>query len=107
MTAQWTRAALEDLGPVTDVPTTADVLDVDPWTVYEQIRRGTWDLTRVLRLGRKIKIPTHDLVTLLYPSGHSAAGPSASPAAATNTNPPAQEGSHAHERTGWLRATEG
>lgn len=67
--AQWTREALEALGPVTDVPTTASVLDVNEWTVYEAIRRETWTLTRVLRLGRKIKIPTHDLIKLLYGDG--------------------------------------
>lgn len=69
MTAKWTRDALEALGPVTEVPTAAEVLDVSDWTIYEAIRRGTWDLTRVLRIGRRIKIPTHDLITLLYGAG--------------------------------------
>jgi hypothetical protein len=67
----WDRAAIEALGAVTEVPVVSD------WTIYEAIRRGTWDLTRVLRIGRRIKIPTHDLITLLY-----GAGP-ASPAAVT------------------------
>ncbi|MFE9391181.1 DNA-binding protein [Streptomyces sp. NPDC006784] len=63
----WTRAAIEALGPVTDVPTTASVIGVNPETIYGAIRRGEWTHTRVLRLGRKIRIPTHDLVSLLYP----------------------------------------
>lgn len=67
MTTPRTRAEIAALGPTTDVPTTAAILDASEWTVYEAIRRGTWDLTRVLRIGRKIKIPTHDLITLLYP----------------------------------------
>jgi hypothetical protein len=68
----WTREAIEALGPTTDVPTTAAIFEVDKETVYAQIRRNEWTATRVLRLGRKIKIPTRDLVTLLYPPETSA-----------------------------------
>lgn len=64
--AAWTREAVEALGPITDVPTTASILDICADTAYAQIRRGEWTATRVLRLGRKIKIPTRDLIALLY-----------------------------------------
>lgn len=66
MTVQWSREAIEALGPITDVPTTASIFDVNKDTVYAQIRRGEWTATRVLTLGRKIKIPTRDLIALLY-----------------------------------------
>lgn len=62
----WTREAIEALGPTTDVPTTASIFEVDKDTVYAAIRRDDWTATRVLRLGRKIRIPTLDLITLLY-----------------------------------------
>ncbi|MFH9938553.1 helix-turn-helix domain-containing protein [Streptomyces murinus] len=62
----WTREAIEALGPVTDVPTVAAILDVNKDTVYAAIRRGEWTATRVLSLGRKIKIPTRDLIATLY-----------------------------------------
>ncbi|MGW6288818.1 DNA-binding protein [Streptomyces sp. NPDC055107] len=62
----WTRNAIEALGPITDVPTTAAIFQVDPETVYAQIRRKEWTASRVLRLGRKIRIPTRDLITTLY-----------------------------------------
>jgi len=62
----WTREAIEALGPTTDVPTTAAIFEVNKETVYDQIRRNEWTATRVLRLGRKIRIPTLDLVRLLY-----------------------------------------
>lgn len=62
----WTREAVEALGPTTDVPTTAAIFDVGEETVYAQIRRGEWTATRVLRLGRQIRIPTRDLLELLY-----------------------------------------
>lgn len=65
MTA-WTREAVEALGPITNVPTTAAIFGVDPETVYAAIRRGEWTATRVLRLGRSIKIPTLDLIRLLF-----------------------------------------
>ncbi|QDN58715.1 helix-turn-helix domain-containing protein [Streptomyces sp. S1D4-20] len=62
----WTREAIEALGPTTDVPTTAAIFGVNKDTVYAQIRRGEWTATRVLPLGRKLKIPTRDLIALLY-----------------------------------------
>jgi excisionase family DNA binding protein len=62
----WTREAIEALGPTTDVPTVASIVEVHKDTIYSMIRRGEWTATRVLTLGRKIKIPTRDLVTLLY-----------------------------------------
>ncbi|MFE7837442.1 helix-turn-helix domain-containing protein [Streptomyces sp. NPDC057474] len=65
MTA-WTRDAIEALGPTTDVPTVASIFGVNKDTVYAQIRRGEWTATRVLTLGRKIKLPTRDLIALLY-----------------------------------------
>jgi excisionase family DNA binding protein len=67
MTA-WTREAVEALGPITDVPTVASIFGVHSDTVYSAIRRGEWTATRVLTLGRKIKIPTRDLIALLYAS---------------------------------------
>ncbi|MFC9631398.1 helix-turn-helix domain-containing protein [Streptomyces mirabilis] len=62
----WTREAIEALGPTTDVPTTAEIFEVHKDTIYAQIRRGEWTATRVLSLGRKIRIPTRDLIALLY-----------------------------------------
>ncbi len=73
MTVAWNRDAIEALGPVTDVPTAASVLAISPDTVYDLIRRGEWSITRVLRLGRKIRIPTHDLIATLYGAGRGAA----------------------------------
>lgn len=80
----WTREAIEALGPTTDVPTTAAIVGVDSDTVYTMIRRGEWTMTRVLRLGRKIKIPTRDLVAYLYGAEAMAEGvPAQTPAVPT------------------------
>lgn len=62
----WTRQRIEALGPVTDVATTAGILDVNANTIYAAIDRGEWTTTRVLRVGRRIRIPTSDLVRALY-----------------------------------------
>jgi excisionase family DNA binding protein len=64
--AAWSRQKIEALGPTTDVPTAAEIVGVDSDTVYAMIRRGEWTMTRVLRLGRRIKLPTRDLVAYLY-----------------------------------------
>jgi excisionase family DNA binding protein len=66
VTGTWTRESIAALGPVTDVPTMAAIVDVHKDTIYSMIRRGEWTATRVLTLGRKIKIPTRDLIALLY-----------------------------------------
>jgi hypothetical protein len=83
MSAHWTRDAIEALGPTTNVETAASVLDVSPSLAYELIRRKeeAWP-TRVLRLGRTLRIPTHDLIVLLY-------GPSdmTKPASSTDAGP--------------------
>lgn len=76
MSGGWTREAIEGLGPTTDVPTLAAIVKANSDTVYTMIRRGEWTMTRVLRLGRKIKIPTRDIVAYLYgPEPASAANP--------------------------------
>lgn len=68
---QWSDQDLERLGPVIDVPTAASILDISEWTAYEMIRRGEWErnLTSVLRFGRRIKIPTAQLIDLLHGDG--------------------------------------
>lgn len=88
MTVHWTRASVEALGPTTDVKTAASIVGVGSRLAYELIQRNEWP-TRVLRLGTRILIPTHDLLVLLYAPENSEAGP-ASPATANvhedNTN---------------------
>lgn len=104
MTAPWPREAVEALGPTTDVPTTAAIFGVDKETVYNQIRRNEWTVTRVLRLGRKIKIPTRDLITLLYaPEADIAPASYAGPAGPSQCQHPAIEqvnGSIPHSQCG-------
>lgn len=71
----WTREAVEALGPTTNVPTAAAIFEVNPETVYAAIRRNEWTATRVLRLGRVIKLPTLDILRLLYAPEAQAAAP--------------------------------
>ena len=78
MSITWTREAVEALGPTTDVPTVASIFGVNKDTVYAEIRRGEWTATRVLPFGRKLRIPTRDVITLLY-SPEAPAPPTAQP----------------------------
>lgn len=82
MKAAWTPEAIKALGPTTNVKTGASIVGVGSRLAYEAIQRGEWP-TRVLRLGTRILIPTHDLVVLLYGSPeNSEAGPATGPASA-------------------------
>lgn len=74
LSSPWTPDRIEALGPTTTVGKTAEIMDVGEWTIYEAIRRGKWTHTRVLRIGRIIKIPTRDIIALLYPSTSEQAG---------------------------------
>jgi hypothetical protein len=81
MSATWTREAVEALGPTTNVRTAAKILGIGERLAYESVQRNQWP-TRVLRLGSRILIPTHDLLVLLYAPENSEAGPATGPATA-------------------------
>ncbi|HEY3713874.1 MAG TPA: hypothetical protein VGL39_05040 [Jatrophihabitantaceae bacterium] len=68
--------ALAESTTTTNVPTASRFLGIGANLGYELVARGEWP-TRVLRLGKKIRIPTADLLALLEPSeaGAPAAGP--------------------------------
>lgn len=66
MADRWTLPTIQALGPVMTVPTLSAIVDCSDETIYALIRRGEWTATRVLRLGRKIRIPTRDVIVLLY-----------------------------------------
>lgn len=59
-----TRAELRRLPPVIDLVTAARILGIGRTKAYELVRTGRWP-TRVLRLDRRIRIPTAALLELL------------------------------------------
>lgn len=59
-----TVSQLANLPAVIDLPTAARILGVGRTIAYEQVRAGTWP-TRVLRVGRLIRVPTAALLTLI------------------------------------------
>lgn len=79
MSATWTREAVEALGPTTNVKTARSILGIGERLAYESIKRGEWP-TRVLRFGTQIRIPTRDLLALLFSPDISEAGPATGPA---------------------------
>jgi len=59
-----TREDLLALPAVVDLATAAAVLGIGRTCAYELVRTGTWP-TKVLRIGRLIRIPTAPLLDLL------------------------------------------
>ena len=59
-----TRAEMNALPALVDIPTAAKVLGIGRSLAYELVRRGEWP-TEVLHLGRLIKIPTDPLLQLI------------------------------------------
>lgn len=53
-----------DMHPTIDVAQAAPLLGVSTWAAYESIKRGDFPV-EVLRLGRKIRIPTRPLLDRL------------------------------------------
>jgi len=69
-----TRAELLRLPATIDLwPTAAGVLGVGRSTAYELVKSGEWP-TRVLRLGRLIKIPTAELLAYVGVTPDEATG---------------------------------
>ena len=61
----WTIEQVHALGLHTDVATAADILGIGRTTAYELIRRDEFPV-RVLRVGSRIRVPVHPLLTLLH-----------------------------------------
>lgn len=68
---------IRGLPPVLDVPTAGRLLGLGRSAAYDLILIGAWP-TPVLRLGRRLRIPTAPLLTLLGLSTESP-GPNAAP----------------------------
>jgi excisionase family DNA binding protein len=62
------RDELRNLAPVIDLTTAARVLGISRHKAYELVRTGDWP-TRVLRLGRSVRVPTSELLELIGMSG--------------------------------------
>lgn len=56
--------SLAGLPPVLDLVTAAQLLGIGRTTAYQLVRADAWP-TRVLRLGRQIRIPTAQLLELI------------------------------------------
>lgn len=61
---QMTEKEILALPTVVDVPTAAAVLGIGRTAAYELIRTNRWP-TRVLRMGKLIRIPTAPLLALV------------------------------------------
>jgi predicted DNA-binding transcriptional regulator AlpA len=62
------KSDLEELPAVIDVPTAAMILGIGRTFAYELVRTGQFP-TPVLRLGRRIRIPSAPLLSLLGDGG--------------------------------------
>jgi hypothetical protein len=60
----WTIEAIRALGATTDVQTAGAILGIGRTKAYEMVREGSFPVP-VLRIGRRIVVPTPTLLTLL------------------------------------------
>ena len=65
---RYTADDLRTLPTTVDLRTASAFLGVGSTLGYQMVKDGTWP-TRVLRMGRLIRIPTADLINLLDASG--------------------------------------
>lgn len=64
----WTPDQIRQLGMTTDLATAADIIGISRTLAYELARSGQFPVRR-LRLGRRVVIPTADLLTYLTREG--------------------------------------
>jgi hypothetical protein len=62
----WTLDAIHALGATTDVQTAGAILGIGRSKAYELVRAGEFPV-QVLRIGRRIFVPTAAIVSLLDP----------------------------------------
>ena len=60
----WTIDAIRALGTTTDVQTAGAILGIGRTKAYEMVREGNFPVP-VLRIGRRILVPTPTILTLL------------------------------------------
>jgi hypothetical protein len=60
----WTIEAIRALGATTDVKTAGAILGIGRTKAYELAREGTFPVA-VLRIGRRIMVPTPSILKLL------------------------------------------
>jgi len=68
--APLTTDEIRALPAVIDVSTASRILGIGRTTAYELVRSGRWP-TRILTLGRLIRVPTAELVTLVALHGEA------------------------------------
>lgn len=81
----WTNAELFALPPIIDVPTAGSIFRIGRTNSHQQVREGTFPV-RVLRVGRRYRVPTADVIKLLGLE-NSEAGTAIVPALATTDSP--------------------
>jgi hypothetical protein len=60
----WTVEAIRALGATTDVETAGAILGIGRTKAYEMVREGSFPVP-VLRMGRRVLVPTPSILTLL------------------------------------------
>ena len=60
----WTIEAIRALGATTDVQTAGAILGIGRTKAYEMVREGNFPVP-VLRIGRRVVVPTPTILTLL------------------------------------------
>ena len=60
----WTIEAIRGLGATTDIQTAGAILGIGRTKAYEMVREGNFPVP-VLRIGRRIVVPTPPILTLL------------------------------------------
>ena len=60
----WTPEQVRQLGMTTDLETAADVIGIGRTLAYELAKTGEFPI-RLLRLGRRVVVPTADLLRFL------------------------------------------
>jgi hypothetical protein len=64
----WTKEAVLALGTTTDVETAAEIIGIGRSLAYELIAAGDFPID-LLRLGRRVLIPVHGLLSYLRANG--------------------------------------
>ena len=63
----WTAEAIRALGPTTDLPTLANIVECSRWKSYQMARQGEWEHLgiKVLSIGSKYRVVVQSVLDVL------------------------------------------
>jgi hypothetical protein len=101
---KWTPEAIRALGPTTDLPTLADIIECSRWKSYQMAQHNEWEQLgiKVLSIGSKYRVVVQSILDVLGYGPADTDGPAKEQdrAASPGRHPPTSLSGHLPDHPG-------